>query len=243
MRDDDNYSVSRRNKRQRKNADKILNISIGIVLLLILLIGGQLLLGGKSDPVSSDKVTENEPLDDENELDENQEQDEIPESLEPLEEENEDQSSSQPELNESKQQETHTSSEQNNVRPTENNNRNNAGAEAGQWTPIGTVQPEPFTAVYDQEHVNWQEMTRAFQYATGIGENITIWWIRNGGNHQSAIGIVSDYPNRNTPYEVRIEWVTNQGWKPVSVKKLDSNPYLPNNNQSSNETTNESNES
>ncbi|UTW70711.1 DUF1510 family protein [Anaerobacillus sp. HL2] len=28
----------------------------------------------------------------------------------------------------------------------------------GQWKPIGTVQAEPFTAVYNKDHINWEEM-------------------------------------------------------------------------------------
>lgn len=98
----------------------------------------------------------------------------------------------------------------------------------GQWQPIGTVQSEPFVAVYEKDHVNWQEMTKAFQYATGLGEGLIIWRVENGGNHQSAVGIVSTYETRETPYEVRLEWVTNQGWRPVKVESLTNNEFLPN---------------
>lgn len=95
----------------------------------------------------------------------------------------------------------------------------------GEWEPIGTVQEEPFIAVYDKNHVNWEEMTRALQYATGIGDDIVIWWLGNGGDHLSAEGYVSDSVNKDTPYKVRLQWVTNRGWKPVSVEQLNENPY------------------
>lgn len=94
------------------------------------------------------------------------------------------------------------------------------------WEPIGTVQEEPFVAVFEKDHVNWQEMTRALQYATGLGDEMIIWWLGNGGDHQSAVGIVSTGETKNTPLKVRLEWVTNRGWKPVSVEELDENPYL-----------------
>ncbi|HHY21679.1 MAG TPA: DUF1510 family protein, partial [Bacilli bacterium] len=47
----------------------------------------------------------------------------------------------------------------------------------------------------------------------------------NGGSPQSAEGVVSDPGNADTPYKVRLEWVTEKGWKPVSVEQLDRNPY------------------
>lgn len=95
----------------------------------------------------------------------------------------------------------------------------------GLWEPIGTVQEEPFVAVYERDHVNWEEMLRALKYATGLGEEMITWRINNGGDHLSAVGFVSDYSNRDTPFEVRLEWVTNEGWKPVYVKLLEENPY------------------
>jgi len=80
--------------------------------------------------------------------------------------------------------------------------------------------------VYNKDHINWSEMTKAFQYATGLGNDITLWWVGNGGNHESAVGVVSDNATRTTPYQVRIEWVTNEGWVPVNVEQLTGNPHL-----------------
>lgn len=95
----------------------------------------------------------------------------------------------------------------------------------GEWQPIGTSQSEPFVADYTKDSVNWQEMEQALKYAIGTEENIVIWWLGNGGSPHSAEGVVSDPGNADTPYKVRLEWVTERGWKPVSVEQLDSNPY------------------
>ncbi len=209
----------RSQKRKRKTADKILNISIGIVVLLILLVGGQFLLGGKSsEPVASDKLEDNEEISSEA----------VEEIEDPAQFNTEDPAEADGQEKETATEgtEEETSNESSSEVVTEEANTNNTPSQTGQWEPIGTVQEEPFAAVYERDHVNWEEMTRAFQYATGLGEEMTLWRVRNGGDHLSAVGYVANYENRTTPYEVRIEWVTNQGWMPVSVVKLEENPYL-----------------
>lgn len=208
----DDWSGIRSKKRKRKTADKILNISIGVVIFLILLVGGQLLLGGSSSQkVSSDKSQEKEnPIVNEEIVEEIEEIFET-ELEEEKEEENEEKETANPPQPIAEQPNQSTS-----VQPTNE----------GKWKPIGTVQPEPFHAVFERDHVNWQEMRRAFQVATGLGDNFTLWDIRNGGNHRSAIGVVADAQTINRPYEVRIEWVTNEGWMPVSVVQLEKNMYL-----------------
>lgn len=223
MRDDDyNRDGVRTHQRKRQRADKILNISIGIVILLILLVGGQFIFGGNSEqPVGSDSLEENN----EEQLEENSnssdpadttdttdttDSDDVADPIVEEEPENEPQSSDGA-SNEDSQSDTATTDQ--------------GTSQQGQWEPIGTVQPEPFAAVYSKDHINWEEMTKAFQYATGLGDDIVLWRVGNGGNHESAVGVVADANTRTTPYQVRIEWVTNEGWKPVSVEQLEENQY------------------
>lgn len=224
MRDDHDFYGSgvRSHKRKRRKADKILNISIGIVLFLILLVGGQLLLGGKStEKAVSDQIKEQDELELE-ELNEEASED-VSEELE----------ETKPEQEASEKEETKPVTEPSST-PTEHqkpkdppapSDQGTSNPQMGQSKPIGTVQQEPFVAVFEKDHVNWEEMRRAFQVATGLGDNLTLWHVGNGGNHQSAVGVVADAATRSTPYQVRIEWVTNEGWLPVSVEQLDRNPH------------------
>ncbi|RXI99965.1 DUF1510 family protein [Anaerobacillus alkaliphilus] len=210
MRNDNFYgSGIRSQKRKKQKADKILNISIGVVVFLILLVGGQLFLGGKSPEkaVSSKMPVQATPVT-------NEETEEVDEDVEAKE------NLTEVEVDEETPEETTNANET----PT-NQNQGGTTQQTGQWQPIGTVQEEPFVAIYDRDHVNWLEMTKAFQVATGLDDTIILWRVSNGGDHQSAVGIVSDSNNRNTPYQVRIEWVTNEGWMPVSVEKLTENPF------------------
>ncbi|MCT8139575.1 YrrS family protein [Anaerobacillus sp. CMMVII] len=210
----DHFYGARSQKRKRKRADKILNISIGVVIFLILLIGGQLLIGGKSaDPVVSDKLVDPETKGENTETELDTEDLSTDDSEEAEETEETDHGSGTSEQPSSGEEPETTTEEEATTLST------------GQWAPIGTVQQEPFAAVYEKDHVNWEEMIRAFQVATGLGDNMILWRVKNGGDHQSAFGYVSDSENSNTPFRVRIEWVTNEGWMPVSVELLNENPY------------------
>ncbi|MFN7249173.1 MAG: DUF1510 family protein [Anaerobacillus sp.] len=206
MREEDYYgSSARRYKQKRKKVDKILNISIGVVIFLILLVGGQFLLGGKSsEKAVGDQIEEQvDSVIEDGEVEEPSNEEASNDAVESTEEE----------ANPANESETAEAGE------------GESSSQSGAWKPIGTVQQEPFAAVYQKDHVNWEEMTRAFQVATGLGDNIILWRVGNGGDHLSAVGYVSDAATRTTPYKVRIEWVTNEGWMPVSVEQLNENPY------------------
>ncbi|MGO4887369.1 YrrS family protein [Anaerobacillus sp. MEB173] len=200
---------SRIEYRKRKKMNKALNISIALVVLVILYVGGKLIFGGSTaEEVAVDDINQQE----EN-IDNVHEEEEAEETNETLE-------------TETSVDNDHEMREDSfeNVEEPDNNEVVFGPADAeiieGPWEPIGTVQSEPFVAVYDKEHQNWVEMRQALQYATRLGEDMVIWRLGNGGSPQSAEGIVSTYENRNTPYKVRLEWVEHQGWKPVSVEVI-----------------------
>ncbi|OIJ22001.1 hypothetical protein BKP45_04810 [Anaerobacillus alkalidiazotrophicus] len=208
MSEEESYS-SRSYKRKRKKVQKIFNIAIIVVVFMVLLVGRQVLFSGKS----SETVVEN-----------NNERNEVVDNIE-----GEAQEVISEENNIEEADGVLPSSDDRNDEEIDTSNIDTSEAtpsQPGEWKPIGTVQEEPFSAVYSKEHINWREMTKAFQYATGLGEDMTIWHVGNGGDNQSAVGIVADATTRATPYQVRIEWVTNEGWMPVSVQRLDENPYM-----------------
>ncbi|MEH7887144.1 DUF1510 family protein [Bacillus sp. JJ1609] len=91
------------------------------------------------------------------------------------------------------------------------------------WQPVGTTQSGEHAPVFDQNSVDWQEMTLAYSYATGIDKNnMTVWWNENNGAPNTAVGTVSAKGSEQT-YRVAIEWVEGQGWKPVKVEELIQN--------------------
>ncbi|WP_438311081.1 YrrS family protein [Sporosarcina sp. FA9] len=88
------------------------------------------------------------------------------------------------------------------------------------WQPIATEQSGEHVSSYDGESVDWHEKKKAIAYAIGQSEDELIFWkVKNGGNPQKSIGIIESKSD-SSKYRVYIEWVNNEGWKPVKKDVL-----------------------
>lgn len=97
------------------------------------------------------------------------------------------------------------------------------GGPDGPWEPIGTKQTGEHVVQYKQDTLDWEEMEMALAYGAGIDrENMTVIWIGNGGSPQRAKGQVKDDHEQNKIYHVTIEWIDEQGWKPIQVEVEES---------------------
>ncbi|MDP9745265.1 UNVERIFIED_ORG: flagellar biosynthesis GTPase FlhF [Bacillus thuringiensis] len=85
------------------------------------------------------------------------------------------------------------------------------------WKPIGTKQGTKPEMKFKEGTVDWNEMKEAISYAVDVPEGQLIFeFIGNNGNNK-AYGNIRDKQS-NKKYKVDIDWVENQGWKPVSVQ-------------------------
>ncbi|MCQ6360443.1 YrrS family protein [Bacillus cereus] len=85
------------------------------------------------------------------------------------------------------------------------------------WKAIGTEQGAKPAMQFKEGTVDWNEMKKAISYAVDVPESQLIFdFIGNNGNNK-AYGKVRDKQS-NKKYKVDIDWVENQGWKPVSVQ-------------------------
>jgi len=85
------------------------------------------------------------------------------------------------------------------------------------WKPIGTKQGTKPEMKFKEGTVDWSEMKEAISYAVDVPESQLIFdFIGNNGDNK-AYGNVRDKQS-NKKYKVDIDWVENQGWKPVSVQ-------------------------
>ncbi|MES5927482.1 YrrS family protein [Bacillus cereus group sp. MG9] len=85
------------------------------------------------------------------------------------------------------------------------------------WKPIGTKQGAKPAMQFKEGTVDWNEMKKAISYAVDAPEGQLIFdFIGNNGENK-AYGNVRDKQS-NKKYKVDIDWVENQGWKPVSVQ-------------------------
>jgi type IV secretory pathway VirB10-like protein len=91
------------------------------------------------------------------------------------------------------------------------------------WKPVGTEQSGEHTTSFEKDSVDWNEMRKAIASGAGIDEgSMKLWWLQNGGSPTTAIGTVSEGDNPKT-FRVYIEWVDGSGWKPVKVEELKTN--------------------
>lgn len=230
-------SYTRRSELRKKRRMNIwLNGLIGVAVLAILFVGGSMIFGGGSEPVTQNDTNQNEEQDngplnipEADAEDENTEESNSVFNINTAdnEENNLNNNNEGNSENNNENNEENNNNDDNNENNEENNDNNDERPETeGNWEPIGTVQSEPFTISFERGSTNWNEMVQALTYATGLSEDeVTLWRIENGGDQKSAVGTLSTPENSNTPYQVRIEWVTNEGWMPVSVERLNSNPY------------------
>ncbi|WP_153733005.1 YrrS family protein [Sporosarcina obsidiansis] len=212
-----------RMSRKKSKKDKVLNILIGIVVVLILIVGVTFILGDDKDEVSDDKQQEpqqTEEVSDKPILVGEQPVGKDAVETEPSEEEG---SSSDEEgkiVNEAVQEDesvtdaiTTTPSTDQAVKET---------VVDANWKPLGTKQTGTHVSKYDGESDDWYEKKQAIAYATGLSEDQLIYWrIQNGGSPQKAEGIVSSL-DKSEKYKVYLEWVDSEGWKPVKMDVLNT---------------------
>jgi cytoskeletal protein RodZ len=90
------------------------------------------------------------------------------------------------------------------------------------WKSIGTSQSEPHVTKFDSSSVDWKEMLEAAAYATELTpSDIFAQRISNGGGSNKVNAVVGT-KDRKHMYRVKLEWVTNEGWKPILVEQLKS---------------------
>ncbi|SDN45332.1 YrrS family protein [Alkalicoccus daliensis] len=251
-----NRIPQRQNYRKKRKINTVLNISIGLVALLILVVSINLFLNSGSNNLADENNsgelasaennnTENtnnisiNTNDNENENnageenlnvsinnEENNNEDNMNNENENTNEEN----NGNNENNENEENNGNNENEENNNRENEENNGSNENESPdGEWEPIGTEQTGGLSGSYERNSQNWQEMVEAITYAVGLPndeDEIALWRIENGGSPESAVGTLSPHGgDYDSPYQVRIEWVEGEGWQPVDVTRLNSNPY------------------
>lgn len=88
------------------------------------------------------------------------------------------------------------------------------------WEPIGTKQTGYHESKYDGKSIDWNEKKEAIAYATLFDvEDLIFWKIKNGGDEQRSIGIVSTFDKKHK-YRVYLQWEDGKGWKPTKLEVL-----------------------
>ncbi|QFK73322.1 DUF1510 family protein [Pradoshia sp. D12] len=216
-------------KRQDKKVNKVYNILITVVVLLIVVVGATIFLGNNDEPASqkadtnpesNQSATNKEDEADKEEADKEEtamNEDEQASENEDEEGQDQDQNADQ----DSSESEDAVESEK--VEETASDGNVEEAYSDPSWKPVGTEQSGEHVTQYEKGSTDWNEMEQAIAYGAGIDQsNMTLWYLQNGGEPNKAIGTVSPKDGSST-YRVYIEWVDGEGWKPTKVEKLIKN--------------------
>lgn len=202
--------------------DRILNYLIALVVVLIIVVAGFIFSdNGKNTEVKDapKETVKEQPKEQAKEQAKNKEEKEPAKKEEQSEKVNEQQPSS---TEQTVTVENLKKSETAKV-TTVNDQIVEEAIEDATWKPYKTSQEDSGAAhnsSYDQKSVDWKEKISAIAQITGLNEeDMTVWFVKNNGSSDSAIGTVSS-KDQTKKYRVSLKWVSKEGWQPVKVEVL-----------------------
>lgn len=88
------------------------------------------------------------------------------------------------------------------------------------WRVNPTKQVGEHVSAYEKGHPDYEEKLETFRQAVQLEENNIIFWsVKNNGGPDHSVAVVST-ADKTENYRIYIEWLQNEGWKPVKVEKL-----------------------
>jgi hypothetical protein len=217
----ENRRFEQRHKKKQLKLNRIYNVLIVLVAVLIVFVGGQMMFGNSKEKEIAQPATAQKKEDHHKEKEEvdsmsiYEEGDSVAESADD-EQAVEEESADEENLEEENAEESAPIVEEN-TDPSSDIARTITDPS---WQPIGTQQSEPHAATYKKNSVDWNEMLQAVSYATGVNVNdMTVWRIGNNGGPNKAVATISSKSTKQK-YRVQIDWVENEGWKPVVVEEF-----------------------
>lgn len=202
---------------RNKKLDKLLNVLIGIVVVLIILTATYVFKwqddaeqATKDEPQQEAKSGDKEDQKDVDEEPIKEDDQDIAVDEEPLEEESE----VEPEAPQDKQDTLEESTSDDPIVDKVITSKH--------WQPTPTTQTGQHVSSYDDKSVDWAEKVATVTTVTGIDEsNMIIWRMQNNGGPNSTLAVVSTN-DKSQIYRVSMEWVDNEGWLPVKLEQLNT---------------------
>lgn len=195
---------------QNKKLDKLLNVLIGIVVILIIIVA-TFVFKWQDDAGQAEK---DEPI---------QEQKNHKEDVkeEPSKEKDHD-GTAQEGTKEEATDENQTSEQDATIETTSDDPIVDKVVTNKSWKPTPTTQTGQHVSSYDDKSVDWAEKVDTVTAVTGIDkDNMIIWRIKNNGSANSSIATVSTN-DKTKIYRVSMEWVDNEGWLPMKLEQLNT---------------------
>ncbi|PEY44437.1 FMN-dependent NADH-azoreductase [Bacillus cereus] len=201
-------------KQQKRRQNGVLNIAIAIVLLAVAIVAYQLFVPDTTEQVSSQEKKVSQEKKKESKAEKKEDKEEQAKLEEQKKKEEEEKKA------EEEKQKAEEEAKANEKVPAEKTQPKATDAYTKpSWKPVGTTQGSTPAMTFQQGSADWNEMKQAISSAIEIPvEQLVIHRIGNNGK-QKAYGNVQD-KQTGKKYYVNIDWVENEGWKPVLVQTL-----------------------
>ncbi|PEI66641.1 YrrS family protein [Bacillus wiedmannii] len=206
-------------KQQKRRQNGVLNIAIAIVLILVAIVSYQLFVPERKEQASSSdkKVAQQTTKENKSEKAKGKEETKKNEQDKAEAKKQEEEEKQKAEEEQKKAEEEAKANEK---APAEKTQSQATDAYTkSSWKPVGTEQGATPAMTFKKGTADWNEMNQAISAAIDVPvEQLVIHRIGNNGKNK-AYGNVQDKQS-GKKYYVNIDWVENEGWKPVLVQTL-----------------------
>ncbi|MED3035489.1 YrrS family protein [Bacillus tropicus] len=207
-------------KQQKRRQNGVLNIAIAIVLILVAIVAYQLFVPDTKEQASSSdkKVAQQTTKENKSEKAKGKEETKKNEQ-EKAEAKKEEEEKLKAEEEQKKAEEEAKANEK--VPAEKTQPKATDAYTKSSWKPVGTEQGATPDGKFQKGTANWNEMIKAISTAVEVPENqLVLHWVgRDKTGKSKAYGDVQDKQSGKR-YYVNIDWVDNEGWKPVLVQTL-----------------------
>ncbi|MED0937655.1 FMN-dependent NADH-azoreductase [Bacillus cereus] len=205
-------------KQQKRRQNGVLNIAIAIVLILVAIVSYQLFVPERKEQASSSDKKVAQQTTKENKAEKAKGKEETKKN----EQDKADAKKKEEEKQkaEEEQKKAEEEAKANEKVPAEKTQPKATDAYTKpSWKPVGTEQGATPAMTFKKGTADWNEMNQAISAAIDVPvEQLVIHRIGNNGKNK-AYGNVQDKQS-GKKYYVNIDWVDNEGWKPVLVQNL-----------------------
>ncbi|MBG9538840.1 FMN-dependent NADH-azoreductase [Bacillus thuringiensis] len=206
-------------KQQKRRQNGVLNIAIAIVLVAVAIVAYQLFVPDTKEQASSSdkKVSQQTTKENKSEKAEGKEETKKNEQEKTEAKKKEEEEKLKAEEEQKKAEEEAKANEK--VPAEKTQPKATDAYTKSSWKPVGTEQGATPAMTFKKGTADWNEMNQAISAAIDVPvEQLIIHRIGNNGKNK-AYGNVQDKQSGKR-YYVNIDWVENEGWKPVLVQTL-----------------------
>ncbi|HHT7176145.1 TPA: YrrS family protein [Bacillus cereus] len=206
-------------KQQKRRQNGVLNIAIAIVLVAVAIVAYQLFVPDTKEQASSSdkKVSQQTTKENKSEKAKGKEETKKNEQEKTEAKKKEEEEKLKAEEEQKKAEEEAKANEK--VPAEKTQPKATDAYMKSSWKPVGTEQGATPAMTFKKGTADWNEMNQAISAAIDVPvEQLIIHRIGNNGKNK-AYGNVQDKQSGQR-YYVNIDWVENEGWKPVLVQTL-----------------------